>query len=112
MDVKNVMAAIAAGSMLISPVAYGQSVPATPDSQMTIPEKNATSSPEKLKQQAAPSTIQTGRSDSLSTKLNRSNGLIAPKTDVDPGMKMPAPSDTTGSTPVVPPSATGGENAK
>jgi hypothetical protein len=112
MDVKKVMAAIALGSLLVSPVAYAQSEAVTPDSQRTIPEKDATTSPEKLKQQAAPSTLQTGRSESLSTKLDHSNGVIAPRSDVDPGMKSPTPTGNAASTPVVPPSATGGENAK
>lgn len=40
MDAKYVMAALAVGSLLVSPVAYAQSVPATPGSQKTIPEKD------------------------------------------------------------------------
>lgn len=51
-------------------------------------------------------------SDSLSTKLNKSDGVITPNSDVDPGMKVPAPVPQPNSTPVIPPSATGGNSAK
>ena len=61
---------------------------------------------------SAPSTAQSGGSDSLSTKLNKSGGVIQPKGDVDPGIKTDAPVPNPGSTPVVPPSATGGDSAK
>lgn len=62
--------------------------------------------------QATPSTIQNGRSDSLSGKLNASGGVIKPTQDVDPGMQKAAPVARTNSMPVIPPSATGGQNAK
>ena len=62
---------------------------------------------------ATPSTtIQGGRSDSLSGKLNASGGVIKPTQDVDPGMQKAAPATRTNSMPVIPPSATGGQNAK
>jgi hypothetical protein len=98
------------GLGLFAPLAVAQSAPAA--TNQTIPEKDATTSPGKLKAEQAPSTLQNGRSDSLSTKLNQSNGVIRPRGDIDPGMKMPAPADGATTTPVVPPSATGGENAK
>ena len=50
--------------------------------------------------------------ESLSTKLNRSDGVISPKSDVDPGIHVQAPDPHPNSTPVVPPAATGGGNAK
>jgi hypothetical protein len=53
-----------------------------------------------------------GRSDNLSSKLNKSDGVITPNADVDPGMKVPAPVPHPNSTPVIPPSATGGNSAK
>ena len=51
-------------------------------------------------------------SDSLSTKLNKSDGVITPNANVDPNMKVPAPVPQPNSTPVIPPSATGGNSAK
>ena len=97
MDVKTGFAAFGLGLIAIAPAAQAQIVSG---SSQTIPEKQA------------PSTIQDGRSDSLSTKLNQSGGVIKPKGDVDPGMATPAPVTHPNSTPVIPPSATGGENAK
>jgi hypothetical protein len=96
MDVKTGFAAFSL-SLLAAATASAQPAPGSKD---VIPEKQA------------PSTIQDGRSESLSSKLHQSNGVIAPTTDVDPGMKTPAPVAHPNSTPVIPPSATGGENAK
>ena len=73
-------------------------VPA-PGSKQAIPEK-----------QGAP--MSSGRSDSLSGKLSNSGGVITPNGDIDPGMKVPAPDPQPHSTPVIPPSATGGNSAK
>ncbi|WP_246725586.1 hypothetical protein [Beijerinckia sp. L45] len=109
MDVKTGFAAIGFGLLAVAPAAQAQIVSG---SGQTIPEKDTTRSPDALKAQQAPSTIQDGRSDSLSSKLNQSGGVIRPKGDVDPGMNTPAPVDHPNSTPVIPPSATGGENAK
>ena len=53
-----------------------------------------------------------GGSGNLSSKLSESGGVIKPKTDVDPNMHAPAPTAQPNSTPVIPPSATGGNNAK
>ena len=68
-----------------------------------------------LAQTAAPNagnSMQTGTSESLSSKLNKSDGVITPNTSVDPGIKVPAPVPQPNSTPVIPPSATGGNSAK
>ena len=108
MDVKTGFAALGLGLVALVPA---QAQTATPGTQ-PIPEKDATRSPDKLKAQQAPSSIQNGPSESLSSKLNQSGGVIKPTGDVDPGMKTPAPVDHPNSTPVIPPSATGGENAK
>lgn len=62
--------------------------------------------------QDAPSTVQNGRSDNLSNKLNATDGVIKPTHDIDPGMHAPAPVAQPNSMPVIPPSATGGQNAK
>ena len=66
----------------------------------TIPEK----------QSAKP--LQGGRSESLSTKLSKSGGVITPQGDTDPKMHVPAPDPHPNSTPVIPPAATGGNTAK
>ena len=66
----------------------------------TIPEKQS------------PNSLEGGRSESLSTKLSRSGGVITPQTDTDPKMHVPAPDPQPNSTPVIPPSATGGNTAK
>lgn len=108
MDVKTGFTALGLSLFALASAAHAQ--PTT--GSQAIPEKDATSSPDKLKTQQAPSTIQNGRSESLSSKLNQSGGVIKPTEDVDPGMKTPAPVAHPNSTPVIPPSATGGENAK
>ena len=60
----------------------------------------------------APSTVQGGQDESLSTKLSNSGGVIVPKIDVDPGIHAQAPDPRPNSTPVIPPAATGGGTAK
>jgi hypothetical protein len=61
---------------------------------------------------AAVSADQPSGGENLSSKLSRSGGVITPKADVDPGMHVPAPDPHPNSTPVIPPSATGGGSAK
>ena len=56
----------------------------------------------------AGNSAQSNPSESLSTKLSKSNGVITPNTAVDPGMKVPAPDPHPNSTPVIPPSSGGG----
>ena len=62
--------------------------------------------------QTAPSTIQGNRSDDLSGKLGQSGGVIKPTQDVDPRIQTGVPASGTNTMPVIPPSATGGQNAK
>lgn len=64
--------------------------------------------------QPAPNSVNEGDGSgkSLSRKLSESGGVITPKQDVDPAMKAPAPVPQPNSTPVIPPSATGGNTAK
>ncbi len=62
--------------------------------------------------QQAPTTIQGGSGESLSSKLTKSGGVIAPKSDVDPGIGTSAPDPQPSAMPVIPPSATGGDTAK
>lgn len=53
-----------------------------------------------------------GSGESLSSKLDRTGGVIAPKEDVDPAIRVPAPEPRPNSTPVIPPSQNGGGTAK
>ena len=77
--------------------------------QTTSPSAgNGLATPEK--QSAAP--IVGGRSDNLSSKLSKSGGVITPRGDPDPGIHVGAPDPRPGSTPIIPPSATGGSSAK
>lgn len=57
-------------------------------------------------------TMQGAPSGNLSSQLSKSGGVITPNSDVDPGMHVPAPDPHPNSTPVIPPSATGGNSAK
>ncbi len=65
--------------------------------------------------QTPPSSVDSNVSTengNLSSKLSKSDGVITPKTDVDPGIHARAPVPHPNSTPVVPPAATGGGTAK
>ena len=65
-----------------------------------------------IAQTDAQTSMQSGGSENLSSKLSKSGGVITPKSNVDPDMKVPAPAPHPNSTPVIPPSATGGNSAK
>jgi hypothetical protein len=67
-----------------------QQAPNMPAPQQTIPEK--------VKPEEPSSTGST-----LSDKLERSNGVIRPPGNVDPGINAPAPVPNPGTTPVIPP---------
>ncbi len=77
--------------------AFAQIAPGAPDSNQTIPEKQAAPSPPTKSE----SDIQTGRS--LSQKLDDSGGVIKPQNDIDPDIKKPAPVPNPNSTPVITP---------
>ncbi len=62
--------------------------------------------------QPAPNSVNGSNGKSLSRQLSETGGVITPKRDVDPGMDAPAPVPQPNSTPVIPPSATGGNTAK
>jgi hypothetical protein len=68
-----------------------------PKSQRTIPEKDPSAN--------------SGSNTNLSKKLDRTNGVIAPPSDVDPGIQKSAPVPNPNSTRVIPP-PTGGVQAK
>ncbi len=85
--------------------AFAQTAPGAPGSNQVIPEKD----------QSIPSTapkggepLASGRSESLSDKLDASGGVIKPKPGVDPGIVHPAPVPNPNSTPVIPPAGTPG----
>ena len=99
MPVKTGLAALAIGVLSLSP-AFSQTTAApAAGSKQVIPEKQGTS-------------MQDGRSDSLSKKLSNSNGVIAPRGDVDPRMKSVTPDQQSHTMPVIPPGAAGGGTAK
>jgi hypothetical protein len=74
--------------------AYAQTAPGAPGSNQTIPEKDRTLSDQKP----------TSEQPTLSEKLNKSDGVIAPPGNVDPQMRQ-TPPPTGGTMPVIPPSA-------
>lgn len=98
MTVKTGLAALGIVTFAMSPAFAQTTATPSPGSKQVIPEK-----------QGMP--LQDGRSDSLSKKLSNSGGVIKPSGDVDPGMSAGAPNAQV-HTPVIPPSATGGGNAK
>jgi hypothetical protein len=64
-----------------------------PPPQSTIPEK-----------MEDPSTTGTvGPDDTLSEKLNKTEGVIRPPSNIAPDMTVPAPDPNPGTTPVIPP---------
>ena len=65
-----------------------------------------------IAQTDAQTSMQSGRSENLSSKLSKSGGVITPNKNIDPDMRVPAPAPHPNSTPVIPPSATGGNTAK
>ncbi len=81
----------AAAMTLAAPCALAQTAPGAPGTSQVIPEK-----------QGEP--LNSGRSESLSDKLDSSGGVIKPKPGVDPGIVKPAPVPEPNSTPVIPPS--------
>lgn len=98
MIIKTGIVALALGVLAITPAMAQTTAPGPAGSNNVIPEK-----------QSAPLE---GRSESLSSKLNKSGGVITPNGNIDPGMKVPAPDPHPNSMPVIPPSATGGNTAK
>ena len=93
------LAAAAALQASTASAAFAQTEPGAPGSNQAIPEKlrpDPKSSP-----QSEP--LSSGRSESLSDKLDKSGGVIKPKPGVDPGIVKPAPVAEPNSTPVIPP---------
>jgi hypothetical protein len=78
--------------------------PAAPGSNQAIPEK-IRPDPKTVPQEEP---LSSGRSESLSEKLDKSGGVLKPKPGVDPGIVKPAPVPEPNSTPVIPPAGTPG----
>lgn len=96
-------------SFLVLPLA-AQTAPGDPASRdETIPEKKV-AKPLEPDQGISADGLKTGRSESLSDRLDQSNGVITPPRGVDPGIKKPAPVADPNSTPVIKPAP--GVNAK
>ena len=87
-------------SLGAAPVAAQQN-PGAPGTDQVIPEKDST------RPQDQPKTQGSGTGENLSDKLNRTDGVLKPSTDVDPGIDKDAPS-TGGTMPVIPPPGTPG----
>jgi hypothetical protein len=66
-----------------------------PAQRDTIPEKVAPGDPT--------TTGSTGSGSNLSEKLNQPDGVIRPRTGIDPEMAVPAPNPNAGTMPVIPP---------
>ena len=83
-------AALAAGLALAPAATLAQTAPGAPGTSQTIPEK-------------VDEPLRSGRSESLSDRLDDSKGVIKPAPGVDPGIVQPAPVPDPGTTPVIPP---------
>jgi hypothetical protein len=89
----------AAGGLIVS-LALAQS-PVQPRDR-TIPDPNDTV-PEKVRPGEPDTTGSLSSPETLSDKLNRSEGVIKPLRDLDPEMDVPAPVPNPGTTLVLPP---------
>ena len=86
--------------LLLQPV-FAQTAPGDPAGSQTIPEKDQ-SRPQDIPR-GEKDGVGSGRSGSLSNKLNASDGVIKPTPGIDPGIVKPAPVPNPHSTPVIPP---------
>jgi hypothetical protein len=96
--------ALLLGAILAGP-AFAQVSPGAPGSRNTIPEKDPTLGSSK----SDGYDVTTGRSGSLSDRLDASGGILKPAPGVDPDMVKPAPAPGPNSTPVIPPSGLPGD---
>ncbi len=106
-------AAVIAGGLVAGPSATGAlaqgSSQSTQPPILPAPQNNSTI-PEKIAPQEPSSTGSTvGSGETLSEKLNRSDGVIRPPEGIAPDMSAPAPVPNPGTTPVIrPPGSPGG----
>lgn len=94
-------AAFAMGSTIAFAQTAGQRDPNMPD-QNNVPA-------EKIKPQE-PSSSSTTTGSNLSEKLERSDGVIKPRTDIDPDITAKPPVANPGTMPVIPPPGSPGGN--
>ncbi len=101
-------AAVIAGGLTTGALAQGSSQSTQPPI-LPAPQNNSTI-PEKIAPEEPSSTGSTaGSSDTLSDKLNRSDGVIRPPEGISPDMSTRAPVPNPGTTPVIrPPGSPGG----
>lgn len=88
-----------------NPEVLNQQAPNMPPLQQMPAEKVA---PNGVQPQDPPSTGSTG--NSLSDKLQQSDGVIRPPATATPDMRVPAPVPDPGTTPVIPPPGSPGGN--
>jgi hypothetical protein len=101
-------AAVIAGGLTTGALAQGSSQSTQPPT-LPSPQNNSTI-PEKIAPQEPSSTGSTvGSGETLSEKLERSDGVIRPPSGIAPDMSAPAPVPNPGTTPVIrPPGSPGG----
>jgi hypothetical protein len=90
----------------------GVNPPRAAEPKKTIPEKVAPPSqaipdPKKPKPDVPGDT----QGQSLGKQLDRSNGVIQPRTNIDPEMTVPAPNPDAGTMPVIPPPGSPGNSS-
>jgi hypothetical protein len=66
--------------------------------------------PEKIEPKEPSSTGAVGPDSTLSEKLEATDGVIRPPSDISPDMRVPAPVPNPGTTPVIPPPGSPGGN--
>ena len=93
-------ASLALGFLATATFASAQtsSTPSPNETEKVIPEKAP----------SAASDAATGDAGFLSDKLDRSNGVIAPPSNIDPAIRQPTPPDNGSLMPVIPPPGTPG----
>jgi len=93
------VAVIAAASLLVGIVSADAESTSQPRNPTPSPPN--TTIPEKIQPQQEGAAGSGGHSESLSDKLDRSEGVLPPPADVDPGLAKPAPD--VGTTRIIPP---------
>lgn len=93
--------AISAG---LSTAAFAQTNPVQPQPRDPNMPAQHNTVPEKIEPNA------TGSTGTLSDKLNKSDGVIKPQTNVDPGITTTPPAPNAGTMPVIPPPGSPGGN--
>lgn len=87
---------LATAALAQTPVKPQPADPNMPSMQNTVPEKVEPNS--------------TGATGTLSDRLNKSDGVIKPRSDVDPGITTITPAPHAGTMPVIPPPGSPGGN--